>query len=121
MSDINQFCFTGNLTRDAEVKASKEGKRFLSFSVANTAGASKHTEYVSCTIHNEHWFTAVQGFLTKGTAVAVAGNVRSSAYIGKDGTLKSSLSVLVTDLKVSGKSEKNIEDRIPEPTVDFPF
>jgi len=106
MSDINQFVFTGNLTRDAEMRATKEGKNFLSFSVANTTGSSKHTEFVNCSIYNEKWASAIQGFLTKGLAVSVVGSVRSSAYMGKDGALKSSLFVAVTDLKVMGRRQK---------------
>ena len=68
MNDINHFTFSGNLTREAEIKSKADGQTFLAFTVANNLSRKdrQHTEFISCLIFNENWINSIQKFLKKG-------------------------------------------------------
>lgn len=75
---------TGNLGRDAELKATQGGDMLLSFNVASNAkvGGEDVTTWVRCTIWGKRAESLGQ-YLSKGTKVAVAGSLSTREYEGK--------------------------------------
>uniref|UniRef100_UPI003562C3C6 single-stranded DNA-binding protein n=1 Tax=Bacteroides fragilis TaxID=817 RepID=UPI003562C3C6 len=71
----------GNLGRDAEVKTSKNGKNFLTFTVAHTEkhGETEETTWISCIYYNEK----VASYLTKGKKVYISGSLSVRVYNDK--------------------------------------
>jgi single-strand DNA-binding protein len=104
MADIK---FTGNLGRDAELKYTKSGSPYMSFSVADsksrkTEGGDWETlaeQWLECTIWGslaEHY----DGKLTKGSRVTVYGDFMSRKYEAKDGSRGTSLDVNVKGVDI---------------------
>jgi single-strand DNA-binding protein len=104
MADIK---FTGNLGRDAELKYTKSGSPYLSFSVADSKSRKLESgewetlaeQWLECTIWGslaEHY----DGKLSKGSRVTVYGDFMSRKYEAKDGSKGISLDVNVKGVDI---------------------
>lgn len=104
MADIK---FTGNLGRDAELKYTKSGSPYMSFSVADSKSRKTDSgdwetlaeQWLECTIWGslaEHY----DGKLPKGTRVTIYGEFYSRKYENKDGTPGVSLDVNVKGVDI---------------------
>lgn len=104
MADIK---FTGNLGRDAELKYTKSGSPYMSFSVADSKSRKLESgewetlaeQWLECTIWGslaEHY----DGKLTKGARVTVYGDFMSRKYEAKDGSTGTSLDVNVKGVDI---------------------
>lgn len=73
----------GNLGKDAEIRAGKDDKNFLTFSVAHNEkkGNDKATKWIDCIYYNEN----LAEYLKKGKKVYVHGSVTIKEYNGKEG------------------------------------
>ena len=100
---------SGNLTRDAELRATRSGSRVLSFSVAvnesrrdpQTGEWKEQPNYVDCTV----WGKRAEGLaphLRKGTKVMVSGRLRWHSW-DQDGERRSKLDVVVDGLDFGGR------------------
>ena len=78
-----QGFLAGNLGRDAETRTT-QGGAVCSFSVAveQRKGKEKHTTWVRCSLWGKRG-EAIAQYLTKGTRVAVAGELSLHEYNGK--------------------------------------
>ena len=85
----------GRVTKNAEINHLKNDKQVVNFSVAiNDSYKTKEgerkeqTTYYNCS----YWISPnVAKILTKGTLVELSGRISSSAWIGKDGEIRSGL------------------------------
>lgn len=104
MADIK---FTGNLGRDAELKYTKSGSPYMSFSVADSKSRKLESgewetlaeQWLECTI----WGSLAEfydGKLTKGSRVTVYGDFMSRKYEAKDGSKGTSLDVNVKGVDI---------------------
>jgi len=127
MADLNNWAFTGCLSRDAVVK-DVGGKKLVEMSVAqnNGYGDYKYTNWITVKWWGERAAKAAAAF-TKGTLVAGSGELKPDTYTGNDGVMHTNLSVTVfglqklrnpkdTSTESTGASE-SIED-MPE---DIPY
>ena len=98
---------TARLTGDAKISTLKNDKQVVNFNVAindsyKAKGSSEQTKvvtYVQC----DYWVNpGVAQYLTKGTLVELQGRVGVSAYIGKDGEAKATLTFHVNTIKLHG-------------------
>lgn len=71
--------FIGNLGRDAEVKTTKDGREFLSFSVAVKTGENE-TTWVDVAANGG---AKIKDYLRKGREVFVRGTLRVGLYNGQ--------------------------------------
>lgn len=121
---INRAIITGNLTRDAEQKATASGTDVLTFTVAvndrrrNPAGEwEDYPNYIDVTMFGKR-VPYLAERLTKGAKVAVEGKLRYSSW-EKDGQKRSKLEIIADEVETLAKAEPK-----PEPELyaaDIPF
>jgi single-strand DNA-binding protein len=106
---MNQGQFAGFLGRDAETKQIKD-TTVTNFSVAVSTGwgDKKSTLWVSCALWGERG-QKLEQYLTKGTAVSVAGDVDVRAYSAKDGSPKAEITCNVQRLTLQGSRGERSE------------
>ena len=125
MNDINACTFTGNLTRDAELKYTNSGTAICNFSLAvnEKYGETDYVSYLDFTIWGK-FADAVNQYLNKGTSISVTAKAKQERW-EKDGTKHSKVKFTVIGLKMFG-SKKTGENNSPKPTEenfddDIPF
>ena len=102
---INRVTITGNLTRDAELKATQGGAQVLRFSVAvNDRRKNQQTgewedvpNFVGCVMFGTR-AEAISRYLRKGTKVAIEGKLRYSSW-ERDGQKRSKIEVVVDEIE----------------------
>lgn len=102
---INKVMITGNLTRDAELRATPSGTSVLGFGVAvndrrknpQTGEWEDRPNYIDCTMFGTR-ADAVSHYLTKGVKVAVEGRLQWRQW-EKDGQKRSKIDVIVEELE----------------------
>jgi single-strand DNA-binding protein len=114
---MNNFCFTGRLTRDAEFRSTPSGLSILKFSVANNTGFGdkQKTNYVNCLIFGKRAEGKLKDYLKKGQEVAVSGELNLSEFKKRDGTSGASLECNVNSVDLIGGRQQSQEP------ADVPF
>ena len=109
---INSVTICGNLTRDAELRATGNGLQILSFTVAvndrrrNQQGQWEDVpNFVPCTLFGER-AEKLAGYLVKGIKVCVTGKLHYQSWQAKDGTKRHELEVNVSDLDFMQRREQ---------------
>lgn len=90
---MNKIFLTGNLTRNPEMRATKDGIQVTSFTIAvNKRGKDGEAEFFK--INAWRGLAEVcDKYLKKGMKTAVVGSVTMSTYKGNDGQNRASLEV----------------------------
>jgi len=128
---MNILCATGNLGRDAEMRATPAGKQVLSFSVPMKAGWGdrEQTVWLNCSLWGDRGAKLAE-YLTKGTMVAVSGELSVREY-EKDGVMKTSIELNVRDVTLCGgghreaapanavKPSKSVMDEFEDTEIPF--
>jgi single-strand DNA-binding protein len=104
---MNVFCFTGNLSNEAEQRFTQGGESIVNFNVAVKSGFGDKatTTWVRCAMWGKRG-SAVLPYLTKGQMVGVSGELSSREY-EKDGQKRTSLEVNVNELTLLGSKQDN--------------
>jgi len=131
-NDLNSFDFTGNLTREPELRATSTGTNVLSFGVAineerknsSTGQWENHANFVDCSLFGAR-AESLSKILAKGMKVAVSGKIRYSSW-DDNGTTRSRLTVLVDNIVLmtrSGDEATSPGDTVPYEVMDedIPF
>ena len=108
---INHVIISGNLTRDAELRATASGTQVLSFDIAvnerfkdpQTDEWKDRPNYVSCTMFGTR-AESVSRYIRKGSKVAISGKLRYSSW-EKDGQKRSKLEVIVNDIEFMSRGD----------------
>ena len=101
----------GRITKNAEINTLKNDKQVVNFSVAtNDSYKTKdgerreQTTYYNCS----YWISSnVAKILNKGSLVELSGRISSSAWIGKDGEIKSGLNFHTSKIKLHGGGKRS--------------
>ena len=128
---INKVIVTGNLTRDPELRETRDGLQILSFGVAvNDRWKNQQTQqwedrpnFVDCAMFGNR-AASVAGFLLKGTKVAIEGKLRWSQWQSQDGSKRSKLEVVVDELEFmaprrDGQATQQRAEPQPEPLAGY--
>lgn len=117
----------GRITKNAEINSLKNDRQVVNFSVAiNDSYKTKQgerrelTTYYNCS----YWISPnVAKVLTKGTLVELSGRASSSAWIGKDGEIRSGLNFHTSNIKLhsSGKVSENEPKQNVKEETNNPF
>ena len=79
---MNVICITGNLGKDAELKAMQDGTPVLKFSVADSQGRDKPAIWWNCDMYGKR-ADSLAPYLVKGQQVTVTGTLSEREYEGK--------------------------------------
>lgn len=118
---INRVVISGNLTRDAELRATTSGMSVLSFGVAvNDRYFNKQTNqwedrpnFVDCTLFGNRAQSLAQ-WLVKGTKVAIEGKLRFSQWQNDQGNKRSKLEVLVDEVEFLSAQRTQASQQAPQ-------
>ena len=101
MASLNSCSFTGNLTRDAEVREVGENE-VAAFGIAVNGRKDGEVLFMNCDL----WRPGkVAEYLTRGKQVAVTGQLKCREY-EKDGQKRQAWSLDVRDLTLLGSKER---------------
>lgn len=106
MADLNVVALTGRLTRDSELKYTNSGLAICAFSVAVNRRRKQGDEWIDeanffdITLFGRRG-EAVQRYLTKGTQVAVQGELKQDRW-EQDGNRRSKVQIIANDLQLLG-------------------
>lgn len=97
-----QATLTGNIGRDATLKALDGGKNVINFTVAVSIGYKdkQKTLWVECSYFTER--TGITPYLLKGTKVLVIGQPDIRSYQKQDGSTGVSMTVIVREVELLG-------------------
>ena len=101
MASLNSCSFTGNLTRDAEVREVGESE-VAAFAIAVNGRKDGEVLFLNCDL----WRPGkVAEYLTRGKQVAVTGQLKCREY-EKDGQKRQAWGLDVRDLTLLGSKER---------------
>ena len=127
---MNHFVGIGRLTRDPNVKYTKSGKAYASFTLAidrrRSADGNQQADFIQC-VAWEKTAEVISQYVSKGQKIAVEGRIQTRSY-EKDGTKHYVTEVIVQsmefcDSKGGGASTTNggAYTGTPVPDEDIPF
>lgn len=119
--NINRVVLSGNLTRDAEMRSTRNGSSVLNFRIAsNDRKLNKQTNqwedvpnYVDCSIFGKR-AENVEPFLRRGIKVCVEGKLRWSKFDTRDGGTREKLEVIVDELELMTAKSAEPRERAQE-------
>lgn len=102
----------GRLGRDAEISNSKQGKKYIRFSVANNVfvNGKEETEWYDVTSFDDFIINVRSKILTKGTYVMISGTPSETIYTRRDGTEEISRRILADRVELLTASKKDLEN-----------
>lgn len=111
---MNNCTFAGRIGRDAELRRTPGDKAVTNFPVAidQRRGSEKITLWVECTLWEKR-AEALVAYLTKGTSVAVSGEVAINTYKSRDGEQKSNLVLTVREITLLGGGTRQAGNERP--------
>ena len=114
---MKNFSFDGRLGKDAEVLATKGGKPYVRFSVANNSfnGGTEKTEWIDVTSYDQYVVENRVKYLTKGTYVIINGDVRFDVAI-KEGKVWKNIYVTANSIDTPnfGKRDDSQDEQTAE-------
>lgn len=110
---MNKVFFSGNLTRDPEVRYTQAGKAYARMGIAVRRQFSKDKDAVDF-FNLVAWEKTAEfcgRYMTKGTRVLVEGRLQTSNYENKDGVKVNSVEILVDNIEFAGaKRAEDVND-----------
>ena len=98
---MNSITITGNLGKDAEMRALNDGTSVLSFSVADNQGKDKPSIWWNASLFGKR-ADSLQQYLFKGQSVTIVGTVSEREFTDKEGNKRKSMDVRVNDIALQG-------------------
>lgn len=103
MASVNKVILIGNVGKDPEIRASQDGKRFASFSIATTeswrdksSGERKdRTEWHNISITNDALVSIVERFVKKGSKIYIEGQLQTRKWTDNNGADKYTTEVVL--------------------------
>jgi len=99
---MNVFAFSGNLTKDPELKTTQGGKQVASFSVAINEGKDK-TLFLNC-VAWEKTAELITQYCKKGDRFTASGKLEIRKYEDKNGVEKYATEIIVREFDFPPKS-----------------
>lgn len=122
MSDLNSCTFTGNLTKDAEVKLiGAKQTPCCEFTIANNTGFGQYEK--ASFIQVQLWGQSgsnLQQYLKRGTKVGVTGEFTQNDWVDANGVKHSSWRLSSRSIVLLGSSNRNNAAQEPAPSYMAP-
>ena len=93
---MNRVILSANLTKDADLRYTGNGKPYSKFSIANNEGYgdNQKTNFFNCTLFGKG-AENLNRFLTKGQKVLITGRVDLGKYTDKEGVERLTTDIIV--------------------------
>lgn len=118
---MNKLFIIGNLTRDPELRTTRDGTQVCSFTVAvnrrQKRDGQQEADFFRVTAWRELGANCGK-FLQKGRKVAVTGPVSVSTYTGNDGATRATLELQAQDVEFLSPRASEILDEAMETTKE---
>ncbi|ULJ60817.1 single-stranded DNA-binding protein [Wielerella bovis] len=98
----------GRVGRDAEVRATPNGKYITNFTIAETiySNGKKKSQWFQCKMFGERGEKLAQ-YIKKGGAVTVYGTLEVRQYTDKQGMERTAVEIAVNDVVLQGNATDN--------------
>jgi single-strand DNA-binding protein len=98
---------TGRVGKDAELRSTNSGEKFLSFSVGSDIGygQNKKTIWLDCSIWGKRGESLAQ-YITTGSSVTVIGEFGQRSYQNKQGETVTATTVKVMEVALQGGGQQ---------------
>lgn len=118
---MNKIEIMGRLTKDVEMKMTKNKKEVYTFTLAVPRKTDKETtDFIDCIAFSKLG-EIIKNYTTKGQKIIVCGSLNINHYEDKDGNKRVAPTIVVDDFYFTdGKPTKN-ENTKEEVTDDLPF
>ncbi|MBQ9196054.1 MAG: single-stranded DNA-binding protein [Clostridia bacterium] len=122
---MNKVFIVGNLTRDPELRSTRDGISVCSFTVAvnrrvrNAEAGQPEADFFRVTAWRQLGENCAK-YLAKGRKVSVTGSVSASAYTAQDGSPRASLEVTADDVEFLTPRGEAGDMPAPAPRVQAP-
>lgn len=105
---MNKCIFSGNLTRDIELKETQSGKSYARIGIAVKRTFSKDKDAVDFLdlIAWEKTAEFMSKYMGKGSRVLVECRAQKSEYKGKDGNKRSAVEFIIDQVEFAGDSKR---------------
>lgn len=117
---LNHICIMGRLTKDPELRRTKDGKPVTSFSIAVKRDFGGETDFYDCVAFTR---TAefVDSYFTKGRTAIVSGHLQTRAWETKDGQKRKIVEIVAEDVYFGDKKEERPEPKAMDitPAADW--
>lgn len=132
---MNKVILIGRLTRDPDLRfLAGSGNAVTRFSIAVARQFKRdEADFINCVVFGKAAETIAQ-YMTKGSQIAITGNIRTGSYNAQDGSKRYTTDVIVESFEFvgSGKGQSNDnsneinqdgfdEDMTPVDDKDMPF
>ena len=119
---MNSVNMIGRLVADTELKTTQSGKKVCSFRIAVSNGKDRPSYFFTCVAWNG---TAenISKYFSKGSMIALSGNLTSRNYEDNDGNKRNAIEILVNAFDFcGGKSDSEGQAaKAEEPSGELPF
>ncbi|MBU0573038.1 MAG: single-stranded DNA-binding protein [Candidatus Margulisiibacteriota bacterium] len=114
MGNLNRAILTGRLTRDPEVRYTKNNNAVTSFSLAvNRGGKDTEADFINCVSWGK--LAKICGeFLKKGRMVAVEGRIQVRKYETKDGQQRTATEIVASSMQMLDSKFHNASEKAEE-------
>ncbi len=105
---MNNFTAAGNLGKDCEQKYMPSGSAICVFSlpVKSGFGDKQKTTWIECAMFGKKAEGKLPGYLLKGQAVCVSGEIFLDEFQGQDGNVRKSLKMNIDKIDLIGGASK---------------
>jgi single-strand DNA-binding protein len=116
---MNVLVATGNVGKDAEIRHTPKNEQVAQFSFALTSGYGDKavTTWLNCNLWGKRAETLAP-MLTKGTKIAITGELTNRQYADKSGVTNYRLELRVNDLTLLGKKDDSKPSSAKQKTAD---
>jgi single-strand DNA-binding protein len=106
-----KIILTGNVGRDPELRADKNGDIFVTFSIGVSVGNKQNpkTTWIECTCNNKLSDVA-KNYVKKGSKLLIVGFPSINAYINKNNEAVGNMRVNVNELEFIGSLQEKSQD-----------
>lgn len=119
---MNTVCLAGRLTRDIEVKEygkAKEKSKIGTLTIAVRDGLDENgeprTQFIRCVAWGKTC-DVLEQFTEKGQWISIVGRIKNGSYEDKDGIVRYTTDVYITDFDLTGKPvDRDDEDEEEKP------
>lgn len=112
MSTINKVHLIGRLTRDPELRYTKNNTPVANYTIAinNGYGEKEKTDYINISTWGKSG-EFVSKYFKKGQAIAITGRLNNNNYEDKDGNKRYTTEVITEDIEFVGNKKQ--DEQIP--------